>query len=202
MSSATVVVPPASKLQKVATGKRARNGQEIVIDAEHARAINARPCWTQTVMAPAASTSALSNTAFFSFILENNQAGAIHDATLRFKITFTGAGNAQPTDSRVLPTTQWFERIEYIDRLTGTEIARYHGDMMHLILNTLPQEAIDQIADMVNFCPKTGKVSGRQWEHNAEQYFYLPLVHTWMNGMVKWHLFLSCQPIIILYFCT
>eukprot|EP00808_Paulinella_micropora_P022530 g41299.t1 len=96
-----------------------------------------------------------------NFILENNQSGAIHDATLRFKITFTTSGS-QPTDSRVLPTTQWFERIEYIDRLTGTEIARYHGDMMHLILNTLPQEAIDQIADMVNMDPKTGKISGRQ----------------------------------------
>eukprot|EP00808_Paulinella_micropora_P006016 g42714.t1 len=77
----------------------------------------------------------------------------------------------------------WFERIEYIDRLTGTEIARYHGDMVHLILNTLSQEAIDQIADMVNMDPKTGKVSGRQWENNDEQYFYLPLLHTWINGM-------------------
>eukprot|EP00808_Paulinella_micropora_P007649 g59637.t1 len=97
-------------------------------------------------------------------------------------VTFT-TGGSQPTDSRVLPTTMWFERIEYLDRLTGTEIARYHGDMMHLVLNTLPQEALDQIADIVNMCPKTGKVSGRQWENNAEQYFYLPLVHTWLNGM-------------------
>eukprot|EP00808_Paulinella_micropora_P013120 g38161.t1 len=55
--------------------------------------------------------------------------------------------------------------------------------MMHLILNTLPQEAIDQIADMVNMDPKTGKISGRQWENNDEQYFYLPLLHTWLNGM-------------------
>ena len=183
--SAVSYAPPAGvKKPKIDSGFRdERTGQGIVLDPDHKSAIHVRPAWVQTIMTPAPPTGALNNTAYFSFILENTSAGVLEDNTLRFSVTFTTTSGSQPTDSRVMPVTHWFERIEFYDRLTGTEISRKYADMLHLSFNTLPTEALERIADMINMDPRTGRETGRTFAKDETHYFYLPLIHSWLNGM-------------------
>eukprot|EP00457_Paulinella_chromatophora_P000248 gb/GEZN01000248.1/.p1 GENE.gb/GEZN01000248.1/~~gb/GEZN01000248.1/.p1 ORF type:complete len:589 (-),score=88.30 gb/GEZN01000248.1/:542-2308(-) len=175
---------PALKKQKLAAGRAyAGNGQPIALAPEHAVYYGGRPIWCQEVMTPAPSTAALNLTSFFSFYLENSSSGLITDATLQFKIKFTTTADAKPSDNAVLPVTQWFERIEWYDRNTGQELVRYHGDISHLLLNTLPSSTQEVVKDLINYDDKTGKYCYRQFAANEEVLFYWPLAHVWFNGM-------------------
>eukprot|EP00808_Paulinella_micropora_P026830 g13189.t1 len=167
------------KSRKVRTGvSYAGTGKEIVTDPEHTHAIDTRPAFTQVIATPAPSKTVLQGTSYFNFILENTSAGAMDDMMIRFKIKF-GAGY----DHRVMPTTQWFERIEWYDRLTGTELARVYGDTMHMSLMSLSEEELFILRDMVNVDPKTGRHSHRTWMTDDEEYFFLPLLHQWISKM-------------------
>eukprot|EP00808_Paulinella_micropora_P015031 g29935.t1 len=176
-----VMPPPGKKTMLVhANDRDPVTGATVVVAPNHIVKMSTRPVWTQTIMTPKPNTPALDNTAYFSFILENNSPGAIEDATLRFEIKFAATGT--PTDSRVLPVTHWFERIEFYERLSGQELARYYGDVLHMLMNTLSQEALASINDMLNqnmYC----RLSSRVWSSGDVQWFYLPIVHLLLNGL-------------------
>lgn len=174
------VVPPHKKQRLMDAGTRdPATGAAVVTQPHHVVRMPTRPVYAQTIMTPKPNPYSLDNTAYFSFILENSSAGAIDDATIRFEVKFASGG--VPTDSRVLPVTQWFERIEFYERLSGQELARYYGDVLHLLMNTLSQEALSSIADMLNQ-DKYGRPSSRTWRSGDVQHFYLPLIHLVING--------------------
>ena len=178
---------PLSKMQKVSSGVTdPRTGVALKTKPEHTTFYSDKPMINQEIMTPAPSTSALEQTAYFSFILENKTGGVVKDWTLRFNIQFERR-NGDPygvgCQNAVQPVTQWFERIEWIDRMTGEEIARYHGDILHMLFNTQPQEDLKAVDDMVNICRETGRYTERQFAHNEIQYFYLPLIDHWFEDM-------------------
>lgn len=178
---------PLSKMQKVSSGVTdPRTGVALKTKPEHTTFYSDKPMINQEIMTPAPSTAALEQTAYFSFILENKSGGVVKDWTLRFTIQFERK-NGQPyrpgCNNAVHPVTQWFERIEWIDRMTGEEICRYHGDMLHMLFSTQPQEDLKAVDDMVNICRETGRYTERQFAHNEIQYFYLPLIDHWFQDM-------------------
>lgn len=178
---------PISKYQKVSTGRRdARSGVSLKTKPEHATFYADKPLINQEIMTPAPNTQALEQTAYFSFILENKTGGVIKDASLRFSLQFERK-NGQPygpgCKNAVQPVTQWFERIEWIDRMTGEEIARYHGDVLHMLFNTQSQEDLKAVEDMVNIDRCTGRTTGRQYRQNEIVYFYLPLLYHWWDDL-------------------
>lgn len=164
--------------KKIRTGVTFTNGQEILTDPEHAVAVDTRPAWTQIIATPAPNKTVLSGTSYFNFILENTSSGAMDDLMIRFKIKF-GAGS----DHRLMPVTQWFERIEWYDRLTGTELARVYGDTLHMSLMSLSQAELNIIANFVNVDPTTGRHTHRTWKEGDEEYFFLPMMHQWISKM-------------------
>lgn len=178
---------PLSKMQKVSSGVTdPRTGVALVTKPEHTTYFSDKPMINQEIMTPAPSTSALEQTAYFSFILENKTGGVVKDWTLRFNIQFerkNGTPYGPGCNNAVHPVTQWFERIEWIDRMTGEEIARYHGDMLHMLFSTQAQEDLKAVDDMVNLCRETGRYTERQFAHNEIQYFYLPLIDHWFDEM-------------------
>ena len=190
----TLVSQQANKVRVVAAGKRSRTGQPISILPEHSQAVDGKVMYMQEVMAPAPPTTALSSTNYFSFMLESGSLSLIEDLTLRFDISFTSTRTAErPTDNAVLPVTQWFEKIEFIDRATNKEIVRYQGDILHAMLLTLGLEQRKAWAKLANFNPYTGNPVATQFETAssagvtagaaANHYFYLPLVKTWLDGL-------------------
>ena len=178
---------PLNKIQKVSSGVTdPKTGVSLKTKPGHTTFYSDKPMINQEIMTPAPPTSALSQTSYFSFILENKTGGVIKDWTLRFNIQFERK-NGQPygkgCNNAVQPVTQWFERIEWIDRMTGEEIARYHGDMLHMLFSTQSQEDLKAVDDMVNICRETGRYTERQFRHNEIQYFYLPLIDHWFQDM-------------------
>lgn len=177
---------PLTKKPKVAAGSDRATGTALETKPEHATFYSDKPMINQEIMTPAPPINALASTSYFSFILENKTGGVIEDWTLRFKIQFEKK-DGQPYEAgcnnRVHPLTQWFERIEWIDRMTGEEIVRYHGDVLHMMMNTLPQEDLKEVEQMVNIDRETGRTTQREFRHNEIVDFYLPLVHHWFEGM-------------------
>jgi hypothetical protein len=175
--SATAVDQATSKKRKVQAGQKVhKSGQPIHIKPEHAIAYDGKAMFIQEVMTPAPAATALSNTSQFSFIVENDAAGLIKDACLRFQITVTGA------EAQLMPVPLWFDRIEWYDRHSGQEIARYHGDAMYLLLQTLNKDALEILEDPVNFDAKTGKESSYKQQVGETKNYYLPLPHVWLQG--------------------
>ena len=175
--SATAVDQSTSKKRKVQAGtKTHKSGQAIHIKPEHAIAYDGKKMFIQEVMTPAPATTALNNTAQFSFIVENDAAGLIKDAVLRFQLTVTGA------EAQLMPVPLWFDRIEWYDRHSGQEIARYHGDSMYWLLHTLNKDALELLEDPVNFDAKTGKESSYKQQVGETKNYYLPLPHVWLEG--------------------
>lgn len=178
---------PLNKIQKVSSGVTdPKTGVSLKTKPGHTTFYSDKPMINQEIMTPAPPTSALDQTSYFSFILENKTGGVIKDWTLRFNIQFerkNGNPYGPGCNNAVQPVTQWFERIEWIDRMTGEEIARYHGDMLHMLFNTQSQEDLKAVDDMVNICRDTGRQTERQFRHNEIQYFYLPLLDHWFEDM-------------------
>ncbi len=157
-----------------ASGKSHPSGQAIQIKPEHAVAYDGKKMYIQEIMTPAPARTALAQTSQFSFIVENDAAGLINDAVLRFDIESS-------LDTKLMPVPLWFDRIEWYDRHTGREIARYHGDTMHWLLQTMERDTLDLCAGPANFDAKTGKESTKK--HKAgRQFYYLPLPHVWLDG--------------------
>ena len=144
-ASATVVENAVHKRRKVtATHKRHESGQSLVLKPEHAVARDGKRMYVQEVMAPAAPANALNQTSQFSFIVENDAVSLVKDCVLRFSIEVDD-------EAQLMPTPLWFDRIEWYDRHSGREIARYHGDVMLWLLMTLGQDALDLLAEPVNY---------------------------------------------------
>ena len=180
-TSSTLLANHVAKRQKVAPGATHPSGGRIVVAPEHAVYFAGKPAWTQIINSPAASDTALASTTYFSMVVENTYPGVIEDSVLRFRLTFTKGSLA--TDNSILPITQWFDRIEWYNRGTGQEIARYQGDILHLLMQTLSQEALKPLAELMNFDPKTGRPVCRQFTTATQHDFYLPLVHHWFDGL-------------------
>ena len=177
-SSVTAKDLAVNKRQKVSsTSKRHRSGQGIQVKPEHAVAYDGKQMYIQEVMTPAPAQQALRQTSQFSFIVENDAAGLIKDACLRFTIE-------SDADTKLMPVPLWFDRIEWYDRHTGREIARYHGDTMYWLLQTMPKDLLELCGEPVNFNPKTGKESTTIQKAGAanRRYYYLPLPHVWLEG--------------------
>jgi len=178
-TSATVVDQATNKKQKVASSsKRHTSGQALQLKPEHAVAYDGKKMYIQEVMTPAPQVNALNQTSQFSFIVENDAAGLIKDAVMRFQITVSGAGVG---GQKLMPVPLWFDRIEWYDRHTGREIARYHGDAMYWILQTFNTDALELLEEPVNFCAASGKET-LVGQPNGTRYYYLPLPHVWLDG--------------------
>jgi len=176
-TSATAVDQSTSKKRKVEAGQKLhKSGQPIHLKPEHAIAYDGKAMYIQEVMTPAPAATALNNTAQFSFIVENDAAGLIKDAVLRFQITVTGE------EGQFMPVPYWFDRIEWYDRHSGQEIARYHGDAMFWLLQTMNKDALELLEGPVNFDAKTGKESSYKQQVGETKNYYLPLPHTWLEG--------------------
>lgn len=178
-------VHAATKYEKTSTGTTdPATGIRLTTKPEHVTFYSNKPMINQETMTPAPSVNALNQTAYFSFILENKTAGIIDEASLRFTIQFErsdGLPYGPGCSNAVQPVTQWFERIEWIDRMTGEEIARYHGDIMHFLMGTESQEDLKAIEGMVNVDRHTGRANRRQFQSGEIVYFYYPLMHHWFD---------------------
>lgn len=177
--SGTKLTQSAAKRQKVSpTGVKHHSGQALHLKAEHAVAYDGKRQYVSEVMAPAAALTALNNTTMFSFIVENDSAGLVQDAVLRFTIQCaSGVGS-------FMPVPLWFDRIEWYDRHSGQEIGRYHGDFMWWAIQSLPEDVQEVLADPVNFNAKSGKESSQvQLTGSGDiRNYYLPLPHLWLEG--------------------
>lgn len=184
--SVTQAAGPAAKKRKVQPGGgHPRTGKPIVVAPEHAQMFGGKPMITQYIMTPAPPTAALSNTAYFPFIIERDGVGMIEEATLRFNIQFSTVGDVASTNNAILPVYQWFERIEYIDRMTGEEIGRVQGDVASWLINSMSQESLRSWGEMANVNVKTGQPYTRQIDTTGaprEQYYYWPLSKHWIDG--------------------
>lgn len=153
-----------------------------MVKPEHAVAVDGKKMYIQEIMTPAPSINALNNSAFFSFIVENDAAGLIKDVVLRFSVTLKSvADGGSGVNQKLMPVPLWFDRIEWFDRHTGREIARYHGDGMWFLLQTLPPATLEYLADPVNFDCKSGKESSCQLTVEETKNYYLPLPYTWLD---------------------
>jgi hypothetical protein len=189
-SNATVPVSSAvSEIQRVEPLAKRYKGQSISIPAEQAVAKDGKPMVTQVIMTPAPSVDALNQTSYFSFYLERDSMGVVDEGVLRFALRFnvtSGASDApSPSvkDNSLLPITQWFERIEWYDRHTGQEIVRYHGDIQHLMWQTIPKDVQQYWVDKMSYCKHlNGAASGKQHYDGEERYYFFPLTLNWFEG--------------------
>jgi hypothetical protein len=165
----------SSKRPRSAVGKD-DSGQIVEKLAIHTLAFDGKAMYNTVDMAPAAPTTVLENTQPFSFIIENESVGVAKDAVFRFKLTNDGV-----TAVRLLPTPLWFDRVEWYDRRTAMEIARYHGDTMYWWLMTAAQSQKKIYADMCNWNPCTGGVSDKKLQPGESRYYYLPAAYLWLN---------------------
>ena len=172
----TAVAPGAAKRTKVDAGPNPVSGQTTVMKPEHVVAYDGKRMYTQETMAPAPASGALNQTNVFSFVVENDATGLLDDCVLRFQIEAEGG------PMKVLPIGQWFERIEWYDRHTGREIARYYGDFMHWVLQTLPPTAKKLLSHPAALCPDSGKEGDFIQPAGTVQNYYLPLPHSWLDG--------------------
>lgn len=182
--SATIVTqskeaPKRARME--ATHKKHRSGQPIHVLPEHAVAHDGKKMFITEVMTPAPSTTALNQTNQFSFIIENDAAGLIKDAVLRFNITMLNAPTGG-TNARAMPVPLWFDRIEWYDRHSGQEIGRYHGDTMWWMLQTLPKAYQEVLQGPVNYDARSGKFSSYEQAEDEVHNYYLPLPHLWLEG--------------------
>jgi len=175
-ASGTVVEQSSAKRRRVESAKKHESGQPITLEVEQAIAYDGKKMFVQEVMTPAAATNALAQTSQFSFIIENDATGRVNDVVLRFSVT------VQTAATELLPVPLWFDRIEWYDRHSGREIARYHGDMLWWMIQTLPKDAQEVLADPVNFESKSGQVSRYSQQVGEQKYFYLPMPHNWIEG--------------------
>lgn len=175
----------STKYARVSTGAvDASSGLGVSVLPEHATYFTAKPLINQEIMTPAPSVSALNQTAYFSFILENKTGGIIDEASLRFTLQFErkdGLPYGPGCNNAIQPVTQWFERIEWIDRGTGEELARYHGDMMNLLMGTETQEDLKALEGLLNLDRKTGRATRRQFASGEIVYIYYTLRHHWFE---------------------
>lgn len=175
--SATVLVTQPTKRQRIQSNNKTSSvGQGIVIDPEHAVALDGKQKYTQEVMQPAPAGNALNQTAQFPFVTENDSMGLIRDLVLRITITCNGA------NAKLLPTTKWFERIEARDRHKNREICEYFDDTMHWLLMTTPPGVLKGFAEAVNINPYTGRECTKEIVDGETRNYYLVMPHNWVEG--------------------
>lgn len=172
----TVVIQSNVKRRRVDSKQNNKYNASIILKPRHAVAIDGKKLYIQEVMTPAPSTSALNLTSQFSFIVENDAVGLVEDAVLRFQVTLNNTAN------KLMPVPLWFDRIEWYDRHSGQEIARYHGDMMHWLCATMPRDILEVMADPCNFDAKTLRESDCTHQVGETRNYYLALPHVWLEG--------------------
>ncbi len=174
--SVTQFDTPCAKRRRVESNKTSSSGQTIVIDELHTVAVDGKRIFTTEIESPAPATNALSNTSYFSFIVENDAAGEVQNCVFRFTVECQTYGEA------VLPTPLWFDRIEWYDRHTGREIARNHGDVMHWLSRTMDQDMQEIFGRAMNYDPKTGSLSTEIQRVGEIKNYYLVMPHLWLEG--------------------
>jgi hypothetical protein len=179
--SATLLANHTAKKQMVAPGKASKKGAQIILKPEHATYFTGKPAWVQITMQPAPAANALSITTPIYFIIENTYPGVVKDMVLRMRVTFSGTDPL--ADSSIVQTTRWFDRIEWYNRTTGQELARYPMDYGHLLMQTLSQEALVPLCERMNMNCKNGRSISRQFVNGQTYDFYLPMPHHWFEGL-------------------
>ena len=166
------------KKQKVAHAAKRhhKTGQALHLKPEHAIAYDGKQMFVQEIMTPAPPVNVLANTAPFNFVVENQAVGLVKNAIFRFQITMAG------TDQRLMPIGYWFERIEWRERKHNQEIARYHDDVLHWSVMSLPPNMLKIWAVEGNFNCKTGKESNYVQRVGETRNYYLLQPHLWLNG--------------------
>jgi hypothetical protein len=179
-NNATALESSHVKRRKIESGSvSSQSGQPIVLEPEHLTAYDGKKMVVQETMSPSPNTLALSQTAPFSFIWENDSVGTVDDIVLRFQLQVATA--SEP----ILPVPLWFSRIEFFDRHTGREIGRYYGDVLYWILFTLAKDLLEIIAPVVNFDPVSGGSSSNVQPVGAGyiRNYYLPFPALWLNKL-------------------
>lgn len=160
---------------KFLTTNRKINGKNSALKAHQVQVYNHRKKIVTDVMTPSPNENSLTNATQLKYFIENGAVTEISSLVLRFQIRMdTG-------DATLAPVPYWFDRIEIYDRHTGQELARYHDDILHLMINTVHTANTDQWAKLVNYDKDSLKLGEVQLQ-NTTRYYYLPLVASLFEG--------------------
>lgn len=174
--SATRLTIGHHKRVKVHGDKKHRSAKRILMKPHHMVAYDGKQGYITETAQPAPSTTLLDGTSPYSFIIENDAVGLMRDAVFRFDITATAG------DCVLAPCTVWWDRVEYWDRHSNREIARYYGDTMHWMLWTFNQDTVRNWAPRVGMDPETGG-PWRKRQTSVSRYYYLPVPHSWLDAV-------------------
>ena len=174
-----VITPLAAKSKPVIihnTHKKA--GKLITLPQHQSETYLYQKTLVCDVMQPPPNNNSLSGSqTMIKYYLQKYTLGKIDSAVLRFSIT------ANTNSVLLAPVPFWFNRIEFYNRNTGTEISRIYNDMLMMFLNAVPDELTKQWATLCGYDGNTYKQSQNYQNANETRYYYLPLPVSLLDSM-------------------